>query len=227
MASDTHKVQEIRDKFTRLNITPVEFNNLAGEPFILMNAFRLIFLDLIRRDIISIDPIAVYIHTDKISLLKDYEREFIKILLANMPVDTSGEDFENLKSISLSLFFNFLNLNIVRINESMKKIKVMLAQTYWQNQSLKKEAIILKGYLKQQKGRYPDSTYGVFLLYQRTRSIDLMALYSLAAFNPKTYQKIDLQEASNVQIHSVDQEAFCRNIARALDTYAARYVGIK
>ncbi len=227
LAADVNKVNTIYNKFMQLNITPLEFSGLTDNFFVPMNAFRLIFLDLIRRNIISIDEVSLHIHAIKPGMLKDYEHKFIKILLDNLPFAVANEYLNFEKTVSLTLFFNFLNLHNVKILRSMNKMQEMLFMIRWKNRSLRKEAIILRGYFKSQRGRYPDSTYGIFLSNNHNHGIDLMALYSLASVTPKTFHQINLIEARQIQVSALDSEAFYQNIGRALDAYAARYVGIE
>lgn len=218
-ANVENEVKSLLDKLMKLNISPIEYNRILGEPFIAMNAFRLIFLDLIRRGVISIDKISLYIDTTKFSMLKHYEREFIDILLNTLPFNTLSQE----KSILLSTFMTNLTLKQKQISHLMNNLRKNLKVSQ-RNKVLKDNCDLLKAYFNHHR-TYLNTSYNIFKYYERNSSIDLNELYYLASTTPIT-SKIP-KSNDFLALNSISSnlyEAFYEDLSSFLDSFAAKYI---
>lgn len=219
LANDPDKVKSILNRFMTLNVTPIEYNLFLGEHFTGMNAFRLIYLDLIRKSIISIDDSSLYIDMGTMNNLKDYERKLIEILVNNMPFNTNYQT----KSILLSKFFSNFTANYRQLSRLMGSLEKMLKVAPIDG-SLKEDAAILKAYLNKHSTVYSHSTYDIFKYYDFNRTIDLMVLYYLASSTPTRHSKVDSKYFPLLNQHVSNAQGFYYEFAYILDTSAPKYI---
>lgn len=219
LASDSDRIKSILNRFMNLNITPIEYNLLLGEYYTGMNAFRLIFLDLIRKSIISIDDTSLYIDMTNTDYLKDYERKIIEILISNMPFITNYQT----KSILLSKFFSNFTANYRQLSRLMGSLEKML-RVGPIDSSLREDATILRAYLNKHSVMYSHSTYDIFKSYDFNRTIDLLGLYYLASITPISHSKVDSQYFPLLNQHVSNSQGFYYEFAYILDATAPKYI---
>ena len=229
-AADPDQVKLSSDQLIQLSLTPVEYNRLLGEHFSPINAFRLIFLELIRKNVISTDKYAVHIDKAKLNDLKLYENLFIEVLLNNMSFTDSGQR----KSIQLVTFaseltdhMNQIASEMERLNEQLKVSMDILKQTLKEDKKykeVKKAAYILKAYFQQHDAFNFINTYDILQHYQHNHSIDLMALYALASETPYTPIMTNTNQFSDAVKDVSDVDEFYDLIAHILDVSSALYI---
>lgn len=217
-AKDPVKIKLIIDKFMQLDITPIEYNRILGEPFTQMNAFRLVFLELIRKAVISIDKDSLYIDVTKLDDLKEYEREFIQGLFSHMPFSSENEK----RGILLADFFKDFTLSYKQLSRLMSTVRKMLKVSK-EHKALKEDAAILRAYLIRNSKMYSLSIYDIFQYYKRNHTIGLEALYYLASHTPITHSKVSTRFFKDARNRVLDLDGFYREISYILDTFAAKY----
>ena len=230
MFLDPNHLRNLIDKFIQLNIAPIEYNRLINEPFTGMYAFRLIFLDLIRRNIISINRYTVCINIESLYQLKPYEHKFIQILLTHM--DFREDDIY--RTISLVDFINHLVAQHSQISLASTKLIELLNYSsyneYIKDEALIKDAKFLKSYFNKQNViqdikynlNFLKTSYDILEHYNKYLAINSIDLYVLASSTPLSLDKITIDHFSVIEQEFIDLKRFYYEVAYILDVSAAR-----
>ena len=77
---DPERMQKILNKFQTTPVTPIEFHIILEKNFGKMNIFRLIFLELLRKNIVSISEKSIRMHLgEKNGRVKIFEKKFLEM----------------------------------------------------------------------------------------------------------------------------------------------------
>lgn len=223
---DQDRYRKIIDRFTQLGISPVEYHILIDQPLTSMNIFRLVFLDLIRRNIILINPSALLINTDRQDELKSYENHVIQILLTNMNFSNQGLCY----SISLSGFIHSFRIKHHQITCASTELKTLVGYfTNKEDHSIKKDALFLKHYFRKQYAlqdlqyniNFLKTSYDIFEHYQKHHFINAADLYALASVTPVSHDEVPIETFSHGLSDTIELNKFFYETGYILDVSAA------
>lgn len=227
---DSDRFRNVIDKFTTLNISPAEYNRLIREPQTGMNIFRLVFLDLIRRNIIFINEHTLSINIDRVYLLKHYEHKFIQILLRHMNFRDEGI----YQTISLVDFINHLVAQHGQVSlssaELMELLNCDVSGELLKDEILEKDAKFLKNYYKKQHLiqdikydlNFLKTSYDILEHYSKYHNINPADLYALASATPISHDKISMDHFNIIKQEKIDLKKFYYEVGYILDISAAR-----
>ena len=135
-------VHEIINELKFDNITPFEFSRMCNIRRISINEFKLIFLDLLRKDILSIKNNNLTLNCILEDNLKTFEKKLITFLNTYGNQDTSSSKVISLDSLlnllkdkttldNISLYDN----NIIKKYKKKYKNKIKVLKIYFKNNS--------------------------------------------------------------------------------------------
>lgn len=115
LAQDKSYVDELINKLKINDITPFEFSKLCNIQKISMNEFKLIFLDLLRRNIISISNEKIIINHEVQDSLKPFEQEFLKGASIFEKEDKTHKKFIDMKDLLLLCRIQILYQRLLKL----------------------------------------------------------------------------------------------------------------
>lgn len=189
LAKDDEYVKSAVNKLINDSITPYEFSRLCGVYRVYFNEFKLIFLDLLRRDVLRIIEDKIYMNYNLIYDLKDYEIEVFDLLYESKKTD------EDISFISMDDLLNIMKDND-KIIDVMCKCDSQRIESY--RKENKKIIDVLKIYYKKYALGYSRDIEEVIKKYLSGNLIELENLYYMASIVDTTSVKEDADYESSV-----------------------------
>ena len=182
LAKDETYVRNAVNKLINDAITPYEFSRLCGVYRVYFNEFKLVFLDLLRRDVFRISEDKIYMNHNLIYDLRDYEVKVFDLLYESKKTD------EDRSFITMDDLLNIMKDND-KIIDLMYKCDSQRIESY--RKENKKIIDVLKIYYKNYAVGYTRDLEEVIEKYLSDNLIELENLYYMASVVDTTSVKED------------------------------------